>query len=1317
MSAKKFKIKFPLSRTKTQTTTPPHLDLYPDDTIAMIKYKILQQFVPTPTTTADMYLYTLKKDVILPPTLSSNLFQKIKQFKQSYQITNADITTTTQSTTSTPAPTPSYNDLFVEYNHKTKFIPMGFYFPQMYPYIDPFFIANPTLINTTTTADINTAKSSIVASLNEEALLLDYGDDIQTIYVIFKHELKPEIRDIYFPSTIQQISPQQIKNQIDAQQQCVVSLPQYGTNATNNKTETWINGVSFILNTEQVFVLPLDVIFKRIHTDTHIPFIKLNPGRTQENLYRFYYEHYTNDGQPIPAIKKSVFNEYKTYKKIHNADSWTDIKKQRASSPDDEYILFSIFSSGGGGDGPAIAGPTGEPEIITVKIEKKGNIHIQCKFKSPKKTQQECELFFRSNVNPVLKHIRDILQENGYGMNLFGSFSDSRVADINITYQYSFLYNSLSDTDIKDLLRKMKSVFLIKKGVYFKKVNPIENTGFPILIQSDAINQKLTVVVSEIMNFSYLPVLDVYFGCFLIKKAEAQADAEADAEAEQIKQAKAEAEQEQADAKARAEVEEYKIKQAQEQADAKARAEAEEYKIKQAQEQADTKARAEAEEYKIKQAQYEAEQTEAKAQSEAEEKEEDDEFYNYDEEEDEDKVEHKEAEQLEQPEQPEQEEENDYDYDNIYYEGEEEEEEEEDEDKVEHKEAEELEQQQPEEDDDNIYYEGEEEEDEDIFKRGGADAGEEALKKQIDMNGIKNPIYERLQQIEPIFKQKTEYARKCLATEMRQAVVIPEKEMENIKDEINKMANTNKKKEAQEIYENALVFNKNTYVCPRYFCLLTNRPMTQSQVDAGECGGKIIGKNEGDLIPDKAKMKGNNNGRYIYEISDQKSHWAKGKYVKNIPLFKKMLANDKNNCLPCCFKKFNKNNPEDVKQQNYNQCMGVAEAEEAPTVAPKKTKKTDKNKDIDATTGTTTTLTNINITYKTPLSKNNWGFLPKILEKLFNINPSSFLIEKRDKNDKNEIKMNTPVLLRYGVDNIQPSFLSCMIDLLKIKNITTIADFKGYLKQNVSLDFFSILQNGALISLFSSNDAKEIENTAIGVGGDNNNNKYTQSYLYKTIMPTPTQTQTQQTPTPENLFYFKKIVNAYNNYMTYLTNSEAVAITHEFLWDLFSLKHPAFSKEGLNIFLFELIETSNATIGKTEEIRLLCPTNIYSSQPFHAEYPCMFLLKQENKIYEPLYMYTKKINNGEVEVVRKKTFLIEDNNNPVFIRSLLSQIKTVMENKCGSLSIVKDTTPYPVDVLWDNAEAKGWEIETNVLNYQNKTSGFTVVIKGTRRSL
>ena len=93
------------------------------------------------------------------------------------------------------------------------------------------------------------------------------------------------------------------------------------------------------------------------------------------------------------------------------------------------------------------------------------------------------------------------------------------------------------------------------------------------------------------------------------------------------------------------------------------------------------------------------------------------------------------------------------------------------------------------------------------------------------------------------------YSRSCPSNAKRQPVILTQKE----KDKIDKLYPGS--------YTDAIQYgtaadNKHWYICPRYWCLLDNRPLTEQQVKAGECGGKVI--SHGDKKIPK--------GKYIYEF-------------------------------------------------------------------------------------------------------------------------------------------------------------------------------------------------------------------------------------------------------------------------------------------------------------------------------------------------------------------------------------------------------------------------------------------------------------------
>ena len=153
----------------------------------------------------------------------------------------------------------------------------------------------------------------------------------------------------------------------------------------------------------------------------------------------------------------------------------------------------------------------------------------------------------------------------------------------------------------------------------------------------------------------------------------------------------------------------------------------------------------------------------------------------------------------------------------------------------------------PSDDEDEIDIEGEitalptpsDDEDEDDSKQKGG-VGDEL---ENDVTGMKlsnpNPFENRLQKRDPkLFLVKKEgkynaYSRLCPSNYRRQPVILTDKEKEKID------------RENPGAYNEAIKYgsskdNEHWYICPRYWCLLNNMPLTEEDVKAGKCGGKVI---------------------------------------------------------------------------------------------------------------------------------------------------------------------------------------------------------------------------------------------------------------------------------------------------------------------------------------------------------------------------------------------------------------------------------------------------------------------------------------------
>lgn len=233
-------------------------------------------------------------------------------------------------------------------------------------------------------------------------------------------------------------------------------------------------------------------------------------------------------------------------------------------------------------------------------------------------------------------------------------------------------------------------------------------------------------------------------------------------------------------------------------------------------------------------------------------------------------------------------------------------------------------------------------------KREEEEGGEEE-EEVIDLGSIKRKSYylDRLQRRQKLlFNYKpTEgiisYPRSCDKRQERQPVILSKKEFKAIMknhagsfgfdenmaknmEEFNTLSDEDKEKAMEDFFVHTSIKGKKQYyICPKYWCITENRPITEEEIERGECGGKIIdpSKTPKELYDEY------NKDRYILsrftetnyfkstrhpgEKIDLRSSQAIPKYLKKKhPEYGKKLGNK--GCLPCCFKyiKQNPNKPQ-----------------------------------------------------------------------------------------------------------------------------------------------------------------------------------------------------------------------------------------------------------------------------------------------------------------------------------------------------------------------------------------------------------------------
>lgn len=523
-----------------------------------------------------------------------------------------------------------------------------------------------------------------------------------------------------------------------------------------------------------------------------------------------------------------------------------------------------------------------------------------------------------------------------------------------------------------------------------------------------------------------------------------------------------------------------------------------------------------------------------------------------------------------------------------------------------------------------------------------------------------NPFLRRMQSREPSLfltkpqgKKYKSYSASCQPTS-RQPVILTDAEKERID------------REFPGSYKNAVKYgtdpkNPYWYICPRYWCFLTNSSISEEDVKLGKCG-TIIPENA-DTIPA---------GAYVYEFKGDEHTDVKGNYIEHHPGFLKEGKHPDGYCLPCCFKNWDKAGQGRRREQCAQQTDNAMKPTQSNVETIAQTKQPPKS-----------ALYVISLdTYPVPHTR--WGFAPLSIQLFFHIDYQNVV----DKNNSAIITPNTPTFLRYGVEQSEhQSFLGVFADIYAYQqrqlHIPSIAEFKQILLKNITLDVFVRAHNSSLISVFRPTRAKDVDNIA----------KYMTTDFAKRL----------DMKNPEQMLFLQDTIASYENFIEYITHPTE-PIDHTYLWDIFTSDIAGLNRGGVNLVLLEIMENDI-----TDNIQLVCPTNAYSSYSYDSRKDTVFVLKHDN-IYEPIYLYEFVKKEPQTGITSQRTFgekTIHKN-----IKQLLTNIRKTSSKYCTPLPslprVYEFSEPITLDVLVEQIHKRDYIPISQVANYRNKVIGILV---------
>ena len=999
--------------------------------------------------------------------------------------------------------------------------------------------------------------------------------------------------------------------------------------------EKGINKFEILIHTELNANIPLEIIFKNIHASKIIPFIKFNPGSLRENIYRIYSETISKNGKKVPYLTENMINQLS--RKMGKG-------RQISLYVENEYKYSNITKK----------------INIFINIENDGSIRLYGEVKKPV-LKEELNVMIENSVNPVIININAFLQQSGYSIRLFKYLEDESVDVIKMTYRSKMKIqkdinlkkyeNCLSsifhiiDTDISkgahllfkrvDNYQLMDEKRILIKRVYdetnnlmsiinelvqtynmtnneaeslaieyFNEITDIrgkivENPGFATLITSEPLENNLIIEIDNITSIDYLQILNMYIDSILrITQSPESTNIPSDKISSlciKSKMLNKNIDKSHIDNVITTNIDTNLVPN-----------------IK-----------------KIQPISLDGPILEDEDEDEAYENDDDALFYEDEYEENDENI------AIEEP------------FDEEPF----------DEEKNAEKIVEQTVEKSPESESspEGIFYADssstannstDKNDSTDSNENKGGEKDSPDFRMKIDGTKLSNPniFEERIKKREPkLFVTKdgnySSYSRSCESNIRRQPVILTQQE----KDDIDKNHSGS--------YNHAIKYgtdpnNQYWYICPRYWCLLTNSSITEEEVKSGKCG-KIIPRGS-TTVPE---------GHYIYEFNHPEEHLRKdGTYIDHYPGFLDKKKHSDGYCLPCCFTQWDSKYMKKRRQ--------VCSQDETPetNIAEKSTKPANYVMGID----------------KYPLDKNRWGFLPFSVQSFLQTNNAECI----SKNNPALIRPDTSCLLRYGPEkNKNQSFIACIADIYayiqNLDEVPSINEMKNILVDAIRLDNFLQYHNASLVSIFKPRSI--IDEIDI--------DKYSSTEFMKTI----------NVNNPVEFDFLESTIASYENFIEYLKSDDSL-VDHTYLWDCVTQPNSKLLKDGVNMVILEI---TNKDI--TDNMEILCPTNSQSSLLYDSRKKTLILLKRD-VYYEPIYLY----NEEPTKVV--KTFDEHNSpKNIKKILKIIQRTTQKYCAPLPSLpNVYEFKKNIPVKELITILKNDKYYVESQVLNYQAKVIGILV---------
>ena len=165
--------------------------------------------------------------------------------------------------------------------------------------------------------------------------------------------------------------------------------------------ENGIRNFNITISSKNNVQYPLELIFRKIHSNEEIPYVKYNPGIRKENMYRLYAKNVSYDGKKIPFLSESLI-----------------LRLSRDSGKTKQITLLIQNKL-----------------TILVHIQSNGNIIIEGKLDKTMQMETINE-YLIITLKSLFEQLNTILKPLGYSIQEFKSIYDENISSTLFDYQY-----------------------------------------------------------------------------------------------------------------------------------------------------------------------------------------------------------------------------------------------------------------------------------------------------------------------------------------------------------------------------------------------------------------------------------------------------------------------------------------------------------------------------------------------------------------------------------------------------------------------------------------------------------------------------------------------------------------------------------------------------------------------------------------------------------------------------------------------------------------------------------------------------------------